>query len=1094
MGTLGPDDVANIVSYNNLSEVTLVETYASAGFISETGEIDLSEAILRAKSESNLDAQGRVYHRVVYEVDPITGTAGNYLTSNIWYNPRGMVMKTADANGLFLKSAYDGAGRTTDSFTSFDSGDTCYGDADDVTGDTVIEQSHMWYNLSSEVVASASYQRLESDVNSTGELNANPASSNYSYVTGSVFWYDLAGRLITSATVGRDAGDARYLFDADGDLIDTTPADGIPDVAQDPPLEPDDSDNYIATETEYRSADYDTMLSTNAKDWVVTTDNRGQKVLTELDLAGRTIRIVENLTDGVAGNADYAVDRVTEYEFDIFGRLATLIALNPKGQSVETQKTRYLYESPRNASWVTATVYPDSDDGLAQNSTTRVWSITDDGTDHVSSSFDYLGRQISTTDQRGVVHSYSFDSVGRLLADAVSVRPELVDGRIMRIERTYDDIGRLSVISSYNSPVGGDVLNEIAYSYDGWGNVVRVAQAHDGAVTTGTPEVLYTYEDGAVEGKAKYVRLDMVTYPDGLEVCYNYPEEGVGAVLSRLENIAADDSGTEVFVRYTYLGAGTIVTVEHPEVTGGLTLSYGAAGTYGGWDRFGRIIVQNWTNGAATTDFEKLTYTYDHASNRTAKVNVLDGSFSESYAYDGLNRLTATQRDESNFQAWDLDALGNWAGFNDAAAGLNQDREHNAANEVVGLGQGTGQAQWIDPVHDAAGNMTEAPVAGQETRRLHLAYDAWNRLAGASWDKGGEAVAWLVTYTYDPAGRRIVRQTPVERQDLYYNEAWQVVEVRRDGQEDPLEQWVWDSRYVDAAVVRFYDANTDGDYGDAGDNVLYPIHDANWNVTGVVDAAAGGVAERYVYTPYGTRTVLAADWSADGDGLSGLAFANGHQGGRIDLVTGYIHFRHREYCASLGRWLTRDPLGYVDGMNVYEFVGSTPVGATDPMGLAFILPPKVRTPDRYALRATQELEALSAAYTKMFESAQVLFNAARAIPAFCSTGPLLLGRRIRELSMKLQQATSTPPLAAIEAARNLGQMKAFPRALPFALPGGPAAGGVRPPGTLATPGNANTIVGGGSVRLGVVFGQPSAQCRQVGWRLLLRLEPPQQPA
>ena len=138
------------------------------------------------------------------------------------------------------------------------------------------------------------------------------------------------------------------------------------------------------------------------------------------------------------------------------------------------------------------------------------------------------------------------------------------------------------------------------------------------------------------------------------------------------------------------------------------------------------------------------------------------------------------------------------------------------------------------------------------------------------------------SYTYDPAGRRIVRQTPVERQDLYYNEAWQVVEVHRDGDADPLEQWVWDSRYVDAAVVRFYDANTDGDYGDDGDNVLYPIHDANWNVTGVVDAAAGGVAERYVYTPYGTRTVLAANWSADDDGQSGLAFASGHQGGRID--------------------------------------------------------------------------------------------------------------------------------------------------------------------------------------------------------------------
>jgi hypothetical protein len=34
-----------------------------------------------------------------------------------------------------------------------------------------------------------------------------------------------------------------------------------------------------------------------------------------------------------------------------------------------------------------------------------------------------------------------------------------------------------------------------------------------------------------------------------------------------------------------------------------------------------------------------------------------------------------------------------------------------------------------------------------------------------------------------------------------------------------------------------------------------------------------------------------------------------------------------------GRWLQRDPAGYVDGMNLYEYVCSTPTVASDPMGL-----------------------------------------------------------------------------------------------------------------------------------------------------------------
>lgn len=36
---------------------------------------------------------------------------------------------------------------------------------------------------------------------------------------------------------------------------------------------------------------------------------------------------------------------------------------------------------------------------------------------------------------------------------------------------------------------------------------------------------------------------------------------------------------------------------------------------------------------------------------------------------------------------------------------------------------------------------------------------------------------------------------------------------------------------------------------------------------------------------------------------------------------------------NLGRWTKQDPLGYVDGPNMYELVGSNPVGTLDPSGL-----------------------------------------------------------------------------------------------------------------------------------------------------------------
>ncbi|NBB95650.1 MAG: hypothetical protein GVY16_07900, partial [Planctomycetes bacterium] len=162
---------------------------------------------------------------------------------------------------------------------------------------------------------------------------------------------------------------------------------------------------------------------------------------------------------------------------------------------------------------------------------------------------------------------------------------------------------------------------------------------------------------------------------------------------------------------------------------------------------------------------------------------------------------------------------------------------------------------------------------------------------------------------------------------------WQLLETRTADDVDPSEQYVWDIRYVDAPVVRFQNANTDGDYADAEDNVLYYTSDANMNVTALVDES-GTVVERYAYDPYGERTVLDADFSADADGLSDVNNALGHQGLHLDTESALYYNRNRMYNAELGRFTTRDPLGYVDGMSVYEYVRSRPVVYRDPEGLA----------------------------------------------------------------------------------------------------------------------------------------------------------------
>jgi RHS repeat-associated protein len=57
------------------------------------------------------------------------------------------------------------------------------------------------------------------------------------------------------------------------------------------------------------------------------------------------------------------------------------------------------------------------------------------------------------------------------------------------------------------------------------------------------------------------------------------------------------------------------------------------------------------------------------------------------------------------------------------------------------------------------------------------------------------------------------------------------------------------------------------------------------------------------------------------------------QGLPYDLETGITYNRARSLHHRLGRFLQRDPLGYVDGMSMYQYVGSNPFGIRDPMGL-----------------------------------------------------------------------------------------------------------------------------------------------------------------
>ena len=106
-----------------------------------------------------------------------------------------------------------------------------------------------------------------------------------------------------------------------------------------------------------------------------------------------------------------------------------------------------------------------------------------------------------------------------------------------------------------------------------------------------------------------------------------------------------------------------------------------------------------------------------------------------------------------------------------------------------------------------------------------------------------------------------------------------------------------------------------------------------YSVTAVT-TSAGAIAERYAYSAYGQPTILDASASV----LSSSAINNRYTytGREWDATLGLHHFRARWMNPSAGRFLSRDPIGFNGGKNLYR--NGFDLRQTDPSGMRVTQP------------------------------------------------------------------------------------------------------------------------------------------------------------
>ncbi len=95
----------------------------------------------------------------------------------------------------------------------------------------------------------------------------------------------------------------------------------------------------------------------------------------------------------------------------------------------------------------------------------------------------------------------------------------------------------------------------------------------------------------------------------------------------------------------------------------------------------------------------------------------------------------------------------------------------------------------------------------------------------------------------------------------------------------------------------------------------------------------GNVAQRTDRYGSVTSTDLYDGFGKPRSGAADVFGFGGQAGYYTDTETGLILCTHRHYDPQQGRFLTRDPMGYGGGINLYSYVQNNPANAWDPLGL-----------------------------------------------------------------------------------------------------------------------------------------------------------------
>jgi RHS repeat-associated protein len=556
-----------------------------------------------------------------------------------------------------------------------------------------------------------------------------------------------------------------------------------------------------------------------------------------------------------------------EYNYDASGNLSS--AKDPNGNLVA-----YLFDFMNRAERVTQRVNDPNPRDLITDYGYDVHgnltTLTDAEGHETSYVYDDMGRVVTTISADTGITRYAYDEVGNLKSKT--------DAKGIKVEYTYDNLGRVLAVDYPGT------TDDITYTYDQGLN----AKGHlTGVVDTGGVIVL-SYDDvGRVVQKMSTMdgvsyslaygytpagRVDSITYPSGRIVTYDRN------ALGKIFEVAASGIPSPLATGLFYRPFG-----------GPLGMINGTGGAVS--NQSGECDCITVSNPGQPRE---RTYGYDPNRNLISITGVTTPWYSQTFAYDELNRLTiATGRYGTISYTYD-------------DAGNRLTRNINGFTETYAYSPGTNRLQQITGgvtprtfTYDANGNITG-------DGNLTLTYDQINRLVQV--EHGANTIA---EYAYNGLGQR-VKKTTGEATTVYHYDLDGKLIAESSINGDFTKEYL----YMGKVRVVMVDVATD--------NAIYYYLNDRLGTPEILTDATGTVVWEAWHEPFGQVYIHPSSSVENNPRMPGQYF---------DQETGLHYNYYRYYDPKTGRYLTPDPIGLLGGVHLFLYAENSPLTFIDELGL-----------------------------------------------------------------------------------------------------------------------------------------------------------------